>query len=198
MSTIEGRIVAGLPARTAASAPRAGAMALGGRATASVAVLYAVLVALGMGLLYACGALSLSMPARNPDRDRVYSVVALDAQLARDPLRWADRSVRVRALIEPCPAWGSLHHALVCATLRPDLVDPAGSDLADPLPLATGARSPLVATLGRLPLISRLVPSVPTPRWEVLRTYRVRLHIAAGDRCGTPTCFEAHLLDVTP
>ena len=79
-----------------------------------------------------------------------------------------------------------------------DLADPEGPNLARPLPLAVGSRSPLLTLLRRLPFGSRLVPSAAALPWEVVRTYRIKLQPAAGTLCGTPDCFEAQVLDVLP
>jgi hypothetical protein len=128
----------------------------------------------------------------------VYTVAQLQGRLAHHPGAWVGWAVRVRALAEPCPAWGSPHGPLHCREPEPVLVDPAGTDLADPLPLVVGPGSPLLAALRRLPLAGGWVPALPSPAWDVLNTYRVRLQAAPGSNCDAATCFAALLLDVTP
>jgi hypothetical protein len=128
----------------------------------------------------------------------VYTVAQVQAHLVGDAPAWVGRAVRVHALAEPCPAWGSPHAPLHCREPEPVLVDPAGADLADPLPLVVGPGSPLLAALRRLPLAGGWVPTLPAPPWEVLRTYRVRLQAATGSSCDATACFAALLLDVAP
>jgi hypothetical protein len=128
----------------------------------------------------------------------VYTVAQVQAHLVDDATTWVGRTVRVRALAEPCPAWGSPHSPLHCRRLAPVLVDPAGTDLADPLPLVVRPGSPLLAALRRLPLAGGLLAAAPAPPWEVLRTYRVRLQAAPGSSCGAVSCFAALLLAVAP
>src|SRR5690348_13387801 len=48
------------------------------------------------------------------DQGAVYSVAALRARLARDAAAWAGTIVRIRAIAEPCTAWGSPHSPLHC------------------------------------------------------------------------------------
>jgi hypothetical protein len=106
--------------------------------------------------------------------------------------------VRVRAQAEPCLAWGSPLSPLRCPRLEPILVDPDGTDLADPLPLVVGSGSPLLAAVRALPLAGGLVPATPSPPWEALRTYRVRIRTLPPGRCDAAPCVEAVLLDVAP
>jgi hypothetical protein len=82
---------------------------------------------------------------------------------------------------------------LHCTTLRPDLVDPEGTDLADPLPLVLHTDHPLLGFLRQLPLINRLVPAAPLPRWDMLQTYRVRLQAIATSHCDGESCVAAVL-----
>jgi len=164
------------------------------------------LSALSMAFLFAplnlilCGCIAAHETARaTPTPEPVYSVGALRARLAHAaPAALLGRVLHVRALAEPCPAWGSPHDPLHCTAIQPVLVDPDGADLADPLPLVVGSGSPLLAALRHLPLAGGLLPAAPAPPWEVLRTYRVRLQSATGSSCDAPLCIEAVLLDAAP
>jgi hypothetical protein len=128
----------------------------------------------------------------------VYTVAQVRDHLARDRAAWVGRTVRIRALAEPCPARGNPYGPMGCPRPQPDLADPEGADLADPLPLVVGSGSPLLAALRRLPLVGGWVPPLPAPPWEVLHTYQVRLQAAPGGSCGVALCFEAVLLDAAP
>jgi hypothetical protein len=146
------------------------------------------LAALG---LYAYAGVGAAPAAKG---DRVYSVATLQATVARDPQQWAGRVVQVRALAEPCQAWGSLHSALRCTTLHPDLVDPEGADLVNPLPLVLNTDNhSLLGFLHQLLLVNRLVPAAPVPAWDTLQTYRVRLQAIATRHCDIESCVAAVL-----
>jgi hypothetical protein len=106
--------------------------------------------------------------------------------------------VRVVALAEPCAAWGSPHNPLGCPRPAPVLVDPAGTDLADPLPLTVGPSNPLLAFVRRVPVLGGLAPAPQAVHWEVVATYRVRLGAMPHRLCGTTPCYEARLLDAAP
>jgi hypothetical protein len=161
-----------------------------------VATLY-LLLPLAAGYLYVHGGLDFRSPAVSLDNGRPYTVAALDAQLARGSLAWAGHVVQVRAIAEPCSVWGSPHDALHCRAIRPALADPDESDLADPLPLATGPQSPLLDLARGLPFIGQFIPHAPDLPWGALRIYQVRLHVAVRDQCGLPACAEAEVLAVT-
>ena len=143
---------------------------------------------------------ALAVPALGGREDQgpVYSVAALNTRLARDPEAWAGKIVRIRAIAEPCPAWGSPHSPLHCTTIRPDLVDLNGPDLSEPLLLVVSPEDRLLTLIHQVPILSRIVPPVPAPRWEDLRTYRVRLRAAPAGSCSSPPCYEAVLVDATP
>lgn len=130
------------------------------------------------------------------DRGLVYSVEEVTAQLERNPAAWVGRDVHIRAVAEPCPAWGSPHSPLHCKSSRPILADPDGADLSEPLPLVVNPESPLLAFVRTLPLPAWLAPPPATPTWERVRTYRVRLRPTAVQGCGAARCFEALLLAI--
>jgi hypothetical protein len=124
----------------------------------------------------------------------VYSVATLQATVARNPRQWVGRVVQVRALAEPCLAWGSLHSPLRCTALHPDLVDPEGAGLVDPLPLVLNTDDhSLLGFLRQLGLINRLVPAAAVPAWDTLQTYSVRLQPIASSHCGIESCVVAVL-----
>jgi hypothetical protein len=106
--------------------------------------------------------------------------------------------VRVRAIAEPCLAWGSPHDALHCHMVEPHLLDAAEPDLVTPLPLTTVAPGTLLTALRRLPLINRLLLPGPELVWEMVRIYRVRLQRTVGGRCSSADCFAAALLAIAP
>jgi hypothetical protein len=154
----------------------------------------ALALSLAAPLLCACmviGGKSQAAPGPGP----VYGVETLRAYLAQHPAPAGGWRVRVRAQAEPCPAWGSPHSPLRCTKTAPVLVDPDGSDLADPLPLVVGSGSPLLAAVRTLPLAGGLVPATPVPPWEALHTYSVLIRTAPSGRCAGTPCVEAVLLD---
>jgi hypothetical protein len=169
------------------------APAAGGRCTLRLALALSLVAP----LLYACIALG-GRPRPAPRLAPVYSVGTLRAYLAHHPTPPGGLLVGVRAQAEPCQAWDSLHSPLRCPRLEPVLVDPDGTDLADPLPLVIGSGSPLLAALRRLPLVSRLMPAPPQMQWDALTTYQVRLQPIAGEPCGAAICYQAVLLDAAP
>lgn len=124
----------------------------------------------------------------------VYSLAQIQARLAEQPWRWLGRTLRLRALAQPCPTWGSPHDPLHCATWQPVLVDPDGAALDPPLPLATGPGDPLLDRLRELPLVGQLLPAQRLV-WEQPEAYRVRLVMRASRTCSAAPCYEALLLD---
>jgi hypothetical protein len=127
----------------------------------------------------------------------VYSLAQIQARLAEQPGRWLGRTLRLRALAQPCPTWGSPHDPLHCATRQPVLVDPDGAALDPPLPLAAGPGDPLLDVLRGLPLVGRLLPAQRLA-WERPAAYRVRLGLRASRTCGAATCYQALLQDAMP
>jgi hypothetical protein len=137
----------------------------------------------------------LPAPGTGSDSSPVYSMAQIQAHLTQQPERWLGRTVRLWALAQPCPTWGSPHSALQCAGWRPVLVDPDDTALDPPLPLVTGSRTPLLGLLRRLPLVGGLLP-VQRLVWERPQAYRVRLLRARTPRsCLASSCYQALLLD---
>jgi hypothetical protein len=150
-----------------------------------------------LGLLLAAG-LALVALAMPQGHGPVYSVAQVQAGLVEHPQDWIGRTVQVRAIAEPCLAWGSPHDALHCHTLQPQLVDSREPDLVNPLPLALETQSPVLRALRHLPVLKRLLLPPPAPPWEMVRTYGIRLQHGTGEGCKIDTSFKAVLLAVRP
>jgi hypothetical protein len=128
----------------------------------------------------------------------VYSVATVQAALIRSPGAWIGHIVRVRAVAhDPCVTRMRGANS-TCISWRPALLDPSASGAKAALPLRGASRPPLLAALGRLPLVSPRVPAPQAIRWGALATYLVRLRAAPPTVCGTPRCYEALLLDAAP
>jgi hypothetical protein len=126
----------------------------------------------------------------------VYTLSELQARLAQPDL-WLGRTLRVWALAQPCPTWGSPLSPLHCANWQPQLVDPHDGTLDPPLPLAGEPGDPLLGLLRGLPVVEHLLP-VQRLQWERPVTYRVRLRAGPAGPCIALTCYEAVLLDAAP
>jgi hypothetical protein len=165
-------------------------MSSGTSATPFIVRLLAVAL-LGVGSL-------LLIAATSPPSGPVYSVSAVRAGLVRSPGLWVGRAVRVHAVAgNRCVSWmGGANPT--CISWWPALLDPSASTAQTTLPLRGVPRHPLLAALGRLPLVSRLVPAPQTIRWGALATYRVRLRAASTSACDQSPCYAALLLDAAP
>ena len=150
----------------------------------------------GAGLV---GALVLTVGDTGGPRGQgpVYTVAQVEAELAGQPERWLGRTVRLRAIADPCPMWGSPSMGLHCLNAQPVLVDQEGSR-ADSLPLTWRQQGALLASLRGVPLLGKLVPAPQVLGWEARATYRVRLRAAPATNCGYLRCYEAVLLDAAP
>lgn len=182
------------PSRIAAPAqPRQAGSAFRRWALPGGAALYVLLVSVGLyGLGGAFGR------ASRPEGNRVYSVAAVDEQLAGDASGWSGRIVHVRAIAEPCQAWGSPSDTLQCRTFQPQLVDYFDSGLENPLPLTIPAKNPLLTMLRRVPLLRGLAPAPQVLQWGEAATYLVRLQVMPGSACGIARCFQAVLQNAAP
>jgi hypothetical protein len=127
----------------------------------------------------------------------VYSLAQIDAHLAQQPERWMGRTLRLWALAQPCPNWGSPLNPIHCSALQTVLVDPDDSALDPPLPLAAGSGDQLLGLLRTMPMLGRWLP-VQRLAWEHPATYHVRLHATQAGSCRPPPCYEAELLDAAP
>lgn len=125
------------------------------------------------------------------DQGTVYSVAAVDANLARAPRLWLGRTIQVRGELEPCiviPSVGAGPCAVLTSGSR-DSYDLEGLSrspalAANPLPITQAGLDPLRA------------PQVP--RWGVVATYRVQLASVPDGMCDGGACAEARLLDSAP
>ena len=155
----------------------------------AVLLLAALLFALPLSL--ATRALATS-PAAGP----VYTLAALDADLARRPRAWLGRTLRVQALLGgKCVAMVGLY-TQSCASWEMALTDPAGDQAVAPLPLTWGDPPSLIALLRRLPLLGWLAPPPQIAHSSATATYRIKLQTtpcAALD--DGPVCYGAQLLD---
>lgn len=142
-------------------------------------------------------ALCLPSPGSSLSTSPVYSMAQIQAYLARQPGQWLGRTVRLWALAQPCPTWGSPHSPLHCAGWQPQLVDPDDAALNPPLPLVARSGGSLFGLLRRLPLVGRLLP-VQRLVWERPEAYRVRLRAQTSRSCLASSCYEALLLDAAP
>jgi hypothetical protein len=150
-------------------------------------------VALVMLVLMCVAGLVLAGVARRAvSADRVYSVLALKAALARQPRTWAGRTVLVRGI-----AVGLLGPGCVPgAWCEAGLVD-AGMplDTSTVLPLKLQSAAPLVTLLRRMPPLARFMPAPQALRWGRPATYRIQIHLQPAAACAAPPCYDALLLD---
>jgi hypothetical protein len=128
---------------------------------------------------------------------QVYSLAQIQAHLAQQPGQWLGRTVRLFALAQPCPTWGSPSNPLHCASWQPELGDPDDMTLDPPLRLAAGPSDPLLDLLGRLLVVRQLLP-LQRLVWERPVAYRVRLGVQATRPCIASSCYEVLLLDAAP
>jgi hypothetical protein len=131
---------------------------------------------------------------RSLDRDPAYSVVEVEARLARDPQAWAHRTLLLRgmALHNDCfmeRSW------LPCASPQALLVDANHTAAVRPLPLAWAVPDSLLAIVRRMPLLGAFAPMPQLIRWDAVAPYRVQLRPRANRSCGGVTCYEAVVLD---
>jgi hypothetical protein len=148
-----------------------------------------------LGLLLA--GLAIAILGRHEDQGPVYSVAQVQARLERQPDRWLGLPVRLRAVAEPCPMWGSASMGMHCLSSQPVLVDQANS-LADSLPLTWRQQSSLLAFLRGIPLVGELLPAPRMANWAAPATYRVQFRAAPATSCGYSPCYRALLLDAAP
>ena len=127
----------------------------------------------------------------------VYPLSMVWDHLQRDPGHWLGRTIRVRAVAEPCPWWDRFERAQHCAGLQVVLIDADGAAPAAPLPLEPPATHPLVTTLRRLPLLGRLLPRPDVITLYATARFRVRLEPLPPGACGRSPCFAARLLGLS-
>src|ERR1019366_8665142 len=77
-------------------------------------------------------------------------------------------------------------------------LDQSAAPIGDPLPVVRAGLDPVRTVLGRVPLLSRLVPAPQVLQWGVVATYRVQLVSIPDSICDADTCAEAKLLDSAP
>jgi hypothetical protein len=136
------------------------------------------------------------------DQGTVYSVAAMDANLARDPGAWLGRTIQLRGEMLPCRPIPSLSGA-PCNVLRAgaepeDGFIPSAAPTVAALPIARTGLDPWRTVLRRAPLLGRLIPAPQVPRWGVVATYTVRLMAVPNVFCGMNECVEGSLLDSAP
>jgi hypothetical protein len=150
-------------------------------------------VAVGLGMAIGLGmAAGIGSPRSGP----VYTVGQLRALLTQDPGVWADATVRVRGIAEPCLTSGSPARLFYCRQRQQDVLYPAPGDASDGLPLAWGTRPAWFAFLRRVPVLGALLPTAQALRWGTDATYRVQLRTPAdAGSCDSLPCVEAVLLD---
>jgi hypothetical protein len=144
------------------------------------------LVPLAVALL--CLGICVALPAIVlPHAGPVYSVSALWARVQDDPDRWIGRTVRVYAVAERCAA-PIIDSITSCRDPRPALFDAASQPWPALLLLPDGAAPTLREWLHRLPLVSSLVPALPTPRWGVVTAYTLQVRLEPCLFSGSSPC----------
>jgi hypothetical protein len=158
-----------------------------------------------LGLVVAVGLMVAA--TRSPgDQGPVYAIVQVQAGLADHPRAWVGRTVRLRGVAWPCLAWetgpclGSVTWPCPgwetgpCQGGSPILTDP-GADAG--IALALQRTDPLLAFVRDVPLVGKLVPPGPAPRWGVLASYRVQIRGVPITSCVYWPCYEAVLVGAT-
>jgi hypothetical protein len=141
------------------------------------------------------------------DRGTVYSVAAVDVNLAQDPGAWLGRTIQLRGEMLPCrpiPSLGSEPCNVLSAGsgefygLKLDGFSQSMSATANILPVVRAGLDPLRSFWRRAPLLDRLAPAPQAPQWGVVATYTVRLMAVPDVFCGMHECVEGRLLDSAP
>ena len=126
-----------------------------------------------------------------------FSVTAIQAELARDPQAWVDRTVRVRGAVVYTGCFVATEGVLAfCAPPRLWLTTAIPGSAPAQMPLSWETTDPLPTFLRRVPLLSRLVPGPQAILWDVVATYRVRFR-ALTDACSAAG-YEVVVLDGQP
>jgi hypothetical protein len=157
-------------------------------------MIHRLILLLGLSGLVLAACYAMLTQLRHLEDGRVYTLPELQAYLEQQPEPWLGRPLRVWALAQPCPVWGSPYSSVHCARMQPELVDPDSSALGSPLLLAGEPDDPVHGLLRGLPLIGQLLP-VQRLHWERPAVYRVRLRAQSGGACIGPSCYLAVLLD---
>jgi hypothetical protein len=133
----------------------------------------------------------------SPDHGPVYSVAELRSHLAEDRQRWVGRTLLVRG-VAVTAACVPPPEGVLCGMPRLLLSDPDPAAASEVLDLAWGPSDPLLTSLRRVPLLGAFLPAPRAIRWGLVATYRAQLRATDKALCGTPRCYEALLLDVSP
>jgi hypothetical protein len=127
----------------------------------------------------------------------VFSVTALQRQLADDPRRllWRTLLVRGEARARGCrEEAGTL---VLCTPRQVVLTDPGPTLTDTALPLVLVRPDPLLSVVRHLPLRGRVLPPPQVVHWRQVAIYRVQLR-ALADTAGGRASYEALLLDAAP
>jgi hypothetical protein len=136
------------------------------------------------------------------DQGTVYSVAAVNANLARDPNAWLGRTIQVRGEIVPCiviPSVGSGPCAVLVSGSGPgEGLSQSLSETDDTLSVTRAGLDPFRTLVRRVPLLGRLALPPQELHWGVVATYQVQLASVPDSICGAGACAEARLLDSAP
>jgi hypothetical protein len=150
-----------------------------------------------LGLLLA-GGLAVVALAGPLDREPVYTVAQVQAQLAHRPAVWIGRTIRIRGQMDGCPGILTPAAQAVCLGWDRAYLSDTTAPATAPLLVERGTPGPLLAALRRLPVLGALLPAAQALHWEIAATYRVRLSLAPAASCyRTLPCYAALLLDAT-
>ncbi len=136
------------------------------------------------------------------DQGPMYSVAAVEANLAQDPGSWLGRTIHLRGELVPCVASPRIDEgpcAILSAGGEPqDGFMHSASLTAAALPVVRVGLDPWRSFWRRAPLLGRLIPAPQVSHWGVVATYAVRLAPVPNVFCGINECVEARLLDSAP
>jgi hypothetical protein len=156
------------------------------------------LAALALCLTVALPMLGLQSVSAVEAGGPVYSIAALDAQLARVPTAWLGATGQVRAVLSQACLATTHSYPPSCAIEQLTLADPNPASTAPALPLAWDPQSTAVTGLRRTPRLRAQIPPVQTLHAGGPAVYRIKVRHGPCVQSPATVCYGAILLGAVP